>query len=105
MLQPGDKAPDVSALSTDGSLIRLHDYLGRNNVVLYFYPEDDTAGCTKQACDFRDNRPMYDSSNTVVLGVSGDDQQSHQAFTSKYDLNFPLLVDTDGKLSEAFGVE
>jgi peroxiredoxin Q/BCP len=104
MLQPGDKAPDVSALSTDGNTIRLYDYLGRNNVVLFFYPKDDTGGCTLQACEFRDSRVQYDEANTVVLGISADDQASHQAFTAKNSLNFPLLVDSDGKICEAFGV-
>ena len=104
MLQPGDKAPDVSALSTDGNMIRLYDYFGRNNVVLYFYPKDDTSGCTKQACEFRDSREQYDVANSVVLGISSDDQESHQAFSSKFSLNFPLLVDSDGKIAEAFGV-
>jgi thioredoxin-dependent peroxiredoxin len=104
MLQPGDKAPDVSAVSTEGNMIRLYDYLGRNNVVLFFYPKDDTAGCTIEACEFRDARPRYDEANAVVLGISSDDQQAHQAFTSKYALNYPLLVDSDGKIAEAFGV-
>lgn len=104
MLQPGDKAPDVSALSTEGNMIRLHDYFGRNSVVLYFYPKDDTTGCTIEACEFRDARPHYDEADAVVLGVSSDDQEAHQAFTSKYSLNFPLLVDSDGKIAEAFGV-
>jgi peroxiredoxin Q/BCP len=85
-------------------MIRLHDYLGRNNVVLYFYPKDDTTGCTIQACEFRDAQPHYTDASAVVLGVSSDDQQSHQAFTTKYSLNFPLLVDNDGKIAEAFGV-
>lgn len=104
MLKQGDTAPDFTAVTTAGNTLSLHDYLGRNNVVLYFYPEDDTPGCTKEACEFRDARMSYDSSDTVVLGVSMDDQDAHQAFTDKYSLNFPLLVDTDGKICEAYDV-
>jgi peroxiredoxin Q/BCP len=104
MLKAGDKAPDFSATTTDGNVISLHDYFGRNNVVLYFYPEDDTSGCTIEACEFRDARVDYDSANTVVFGVSNDDQASHQAFTRKFDLNFPLLVDTSGEICDAYDV-
>lgn len=104
MLKQGDTAPDIEAVTTDGSTIRLSDYEGRNNVVLYFYPEDDTSGCTRQACDLRDAKPDFDRASTVILGVSTDDMASHQAFTEKYSLNFPLLVDTDATICEAFGV-
>jgi peroxiredoxin Q/BCP len=104
MLNEGDIAPDFEAIATDGSTIRLSDFKGRNNVVLYFYPMDDTPGCTRQACDLRDAKPEFDRTNTVILGVSNDDQASHQAFTSKYSLNFPLLVDTDGAICDAYGV-
>jgi thioredoxin-dependent peroxiredoxin len=104
MLKVGDIAPDIEAIATDGSTIRLSEYRGRNNVVIYFYPEDDTSGCTKQACDLRDAKPEFDATNTVILGVSTDDQLSHQKFTEKYSLNFPLLVDTDGAICDAFGV-
>jgi peroxiredoxin Q/BCP len=104
MLSQGDKAPDFTAVTTTGTTVSLHDYFGRNNVVLYFYPEDDTGGCTAEACEFRDSKVEYDGSNTVVFGVSTDDQASHQAFTAKYDLNFPLLVDTDGAICDAYDV-
>ena len=104
MLKEGDIAPDFEALATDGSTIRLSDFKGRNNVVLYFYPEDDTSGCTRQACDLRDAKPEFDQKNAVILGVSNDDLDSHQAFTSKYSLNFPLLVDSDGAICDAYGV-
>lgn len=104
MLQPGDKAPDFTATSTTGEEISLHDYAGSKSVVLYFYPKDDTPGCTHQACEFRDARSDYDAADAVVLGVSTDDQASHEAFTSKYSLNFPLLVDSDGTICDLYGV-
>ena len=104
MLKEGETAPEFEAITTDGSTVRLSDYKGRNNVLLYFYPVDDTPGCTRQACDLRDAKPQFDQSNTVIFGVSNDDQQSHQAFTKKYSLNFPLLVDTDGAICDAYGV-
>jgi len=104
MLQAGDKAPDFTATTTTGDQISLGDYLGKSSVVLYFYPKDDTPGCTHQACEFRDSKAEYEAASVVVLGVSTDDQGSHQAFTEKYSLNFPLLVDSDGKLCDLFGV-
>jgi peroxiredoxin Q/BCP len=104
MVKEGDPAPEIEAIATDGSTIRLADFKGRNNVVIYFYPADDTAGCTRQACDLRDAKPQFDATDTVILGVSTDDLDSHRAFTDKYSLNFPLLVDTDGAICDAFGV-
>jgi peroxiredoxin Q/BCP len=104
MLTEGTKAPDISAVTTNGNTISLSDYMGRNNVVLFFYPEDDTSGCTYEACSFRDAKGDYDATDTVILGISTDDQASHQAFTSKYDLNYPLLVDTDRTICKAFDV-
>lgn len=104
MLQPGDKAPDFTAQTTSGATISLHDYFGRNNVVLYFYPKDDTTGCTIEACEFRDARTDYDASDAVVFGVSADSQESHQQFADKYALNFPLLVDADGTICDLYGV-
>lgn len=104
MLQPGDIAPDFTATTTTGATISLHDYHARNNVVLYFYPKDDTPGCTTEACEFRDAKPRYDESGAVVLGVSTDDQASHQAFTDRYGLNFPLIVDSDGEICDLYGV-
>ena len=103
-LKPGDKAPDFTAEATDGSHISLHDYLGKSNVVLYFYPEDMTSGCTVEACNFRDDISKYKAANTVVLGVSKDTREKHQQFTEKDHLNFPLLVDTSGAICEAYGV-
>src|SRR4051812_2335290 len=104
MLKPGDIAPDFSAMTTDGAVVTLHNYFGRNNVVLFFYPEDDTSGCTVEACEFRDAKPDFDATDTVVFGVSVDDQASHKAFTDKFNLNFPLIVDEDGKICELYDV-
>lgn len=104
MLQAGDKAPDFTATTTNGNVIALHDYFGRSNVVLYFYPEDDTAGCTVEACEFRDTKESFDGLDAVVLGVSGDDESAHRAFTTKYSLNFPLLVDSEGTIADLYGV-
>jgi peroxiredoxin Q/BCP len=82
----------------------LSDFAGKT-VVLYFYPKDDTPGCTKQACSFRDAQSDYTSKGIVVLGVSADDEVAHQAFTSKYNLNFPLLVDTNKSIITAYDVD
>lgn len=103
MLQPNTQAPAFSAITTDGSTLSNSDILGRN-VVLYFYPADNTGGCTREACDFRDARPRFDDADALIIGVSCDDQASHQDFTGRYNLNFPLLVDTDGEICRAFGV-
>lgn len=102
-LSIGDVAPAFEAVTDEGSTVRLSDYLGKR-VVLYFYPKDDTSGCTKQACGFRDSYPMIEEKNAVVLGVSPDGVESHQKFKTKYDLPFTLLVDEDHAISEAYGV-
>lgn len=102
-LNIGDLAPDFAALTDAGAAMRLSDYRGRR-VVLYFYPADDTPGCTKQACGFRDNYPVIEEKNAVVLGVSPDDSHSHQKFRSKFDLPFTLLVDQDHQIAEQYGV-
>ena len=102
-LKPGDKAPDFEALTTDGHKVSLADYRGKK-LVLYFYPRDDTPGCTKQACSLRDNIAPIAEKGAAVLGVSTQGIESHQAFTKKYNLNFPLLADTDGKVGRAYGV-
>ncbi len=103
-LSAGDMAPDFKAVSTDGKVISLADYKGKSNVILYFYPEDMTSGCTVEACNFRDDKSKFESLNTVILGVSMDDQDKHKQFTEKDHLNFPLLVDTDGTICKAYGV-
>jgi thioredoxin-dependent peroxiredoxin len=100
-LKVGDTAPDFEAMNDNGEKVKLSDYRGKR-VVLYFYPKDDTPGCTTQACSFRDNYPAIEGKNAVVLGVSTDDQSSHQAFKSKYSLPFPLLIDSDHAISEQY---
>ncbi|MBD2569488.1 peroxiredoxin [Anabaena lutea] len=103
-LAVGTDAPAFTAKDTNGNTVSLSDFAGKT-VVVYFYPKDDTPGCTKQACSFRDAQSEYQGKNVVVLGVSADDQAAHQAFTAKYNLNFPLLVDTDKALIKAFDVD
>jgi thioredoxin-dependent peroxiredoxin len=102
-LQIGDQAPDFTALTDQNVPVQLRDYRGKR-VVLYFYPKDDTSGCTTQACGFRDNYPAIEEQNAVVLGVSPDSAASHQKFKSKYNLPFTLLVDTDHTIADAYGV-
>lgn len=103
-LAVGTDAPKFTAKDTNGNTVSLSDFAGKT-VVLYFYPKDDTPGCTKQACSFRDAQSQYQGKDVVVLGVSADDEASHQAFTAKYDLNFPLLADTDKSLIKAYDVD
>ena len=103
MLKEGDKAPDFSAKDQDGNDVNLADLKGRR-VVLYFYPKDDTPGCTKEACSFRDADDVYKEKNIRVLGVSTDSEKSHQKFISKFNLPFTLLADTDKKIVEDYGV-
>ncbi|TFI55697.1 peroxiredoxin [Mastigocladus laminosus UU774] len=103
-LAVGTDAPAFTVKDTNGNTVSLSDFKGKT-VVLYFYPKDDTPGCTKQACSFRDANEQYTSKEIAVLGVSADDEVSHQAFTQKYNLNFPLLADTDGSLIKAYDVD
>jgi peroxiredoxin Q/BCP len=103
-LQPGDVAPSFSATATDGSKISLADYKGKSNVILYFYPEDMTSGCTVEACNFRDDKSKFEQLHTVILGVSMDSLDMHKQFTEKDHLNFPLLLDEDGTICKAYGV-
>jgi peroxiredoxin Q/BCP len=104
-LEVGDKAPDFDALLTDGSQVSLNDILSNDErVVLYFYPKDNTPGCTTQACDFRDNYSILQSAGYRVLGVSKDSSKSHLNFTDKYELNFDLIVDQDIELHQKYGV-
>lgn len=103
--QVGAKAPAFSAQDASGKTIQLSDYLGKSNVVLYFYPKDDTPGCTAQACSLRDGHQALLDAGAVVLGVSADSVASHAAFAAKYHLPFPLLADPDKKVIEAYGVK
>ncbi|QQG48827.1 MAG: peroxiredoxin [archaeon] len=93
-LSEGDLAPDISLPSTSGEAVRLSALRGKE-VVLYFYPEDDTPGCVREACAFRDNLPKFEGLDAVILGVSKDSLESHKKFTDKYSLNFTLLSDVD----------
>ncbi|MCL7961535.1 MAG: thioredoxin-dependent thiol peroxidase [marine benthic group bacterium] len=102
MLNEGDIAPDFELATYGGDTIKLSDLRGRR-VVLYFYPKDDTSGCTKEACGFRDNLAALEESNATVIGVSPDGVASHEKFRDKYDLNFPLLSDPDHQVAEAYG--
>ncbi|PWB40674.1 MAG: peroxiredoxin [Rhodocyclales bacterium] len=101
--KPGDPAPDFSCHATDGSTIKLSDFRGKK-LVLYFYPMDDTPGCTAQACSLRDFNRDIAAKGAAILGVSAQDEASHKKFTSKYKLNFPLLADTDRSMAKAYGV-
>lgn len=103
MLQAGDKAPDFISKDQNGREVSLADFAGRK-LALYFYPKDDTPGCTKQACSFRDADAELKERGITVLGVSVDDESSHQKFISKYQLPFDLLADTDKKIVEDYGV-
>lgn len=99
----GETAPEFTLPDEKGNLIKLSQFLGRK-VVLYFYPKDDTPGCTQEACSFRDELAQYEAINAVVLGVSLDDERSHQAFMKKYDLNFTLLADKNGDVTRLYCV-
>jgi peroxiredoxin Q/BCP len=99
----GDMAPDFTLPRSGGGTVSLHDLRGRD-VVLYFYPKDDTPGCTKEACGFRDIHPQIEDADAVVIGISPDSVESHDRFAAKYNLPFPLVADTDHQVAEAYGV-
>ncbi len=101
-LSPGDKAPRFTLPDQDGKKVALKDFAGQR-VVVYFYPKDDTPGCTKEACQFSDNLSAFRRAKVPVLGISADSAEKHRAFRAKYGLKFPLLTDTDHKVGEAFG--
>ncbi len=103
MLSPGDKAPYFELQDQDGNLVKLTDFEGKN-LVLYFYPKDDTSGCTKEACSFRDELPSFEGINAAIVGVSPDSVKSHRKFIDKYSLNFTLLSDESKSMLEAYGV-
>src|SRR5688572_29370698 len=101
-IKVGQKAPDFTVTDDAGGKLKLSDFKGRK-IVLYFYPKDDTPGCTKEACAFRDGLGEIRKRGAVVLGVSVDSVETHKKFKKKYDLNFPLLADPDKKMAEAYG--
>jgi peroxiredoxin Q/BCP len=103
-IKVGDKAPDFTLNSATGEKVSLKDFYGKKSVVLYFYPKDDTPGCTAESCAFRDSYEVFKEAGAEVIGVSGDSQQSHQQFARKYNLPFILLSDTDNKLRQLYGV-
>lgn len=102
-LEEGQKAPDFTAKDQNGNTSSLSDFSGKN-LILYFYPKDDTPGCTAEACSFRDNYKLLMDQGFNILGVSIDDEKSHQKFIAKYSLPFPLIADTDKSIAEAYGV-
>src|SRR3954466_12272434 len=103
MLQEGDKAPDFTSADDKGNAISLKEFRGKK-VVLYFYPKDDTSGCTKEACNFRDDFAIFKKLDVVILGVSPDSVKSHDKSVKKYSLRFTLLADEDKKIVEAYSV-
>jgi len=103
-VKTGDKAPDFEGPTSDGGRLGLKDFVGKKNVVLYFYPKDDTPGCTKEACSFRDNLQSVRKLGAEVIGVSLDTVESHKKFASKYSLPFPLISDKEKRIAEAYGV-
>ena len=103
LIEPGKKAPAFTLKDQEGHTRKLSDYAGRP-LILYFYPKDDTPGCTKEACAFRDNLPRFKTSKAAVLGVSILDEASKAKFAKKYDLNFPLLADAEHAVADKYGV-
>jgi peroxiredoxin Q/BCP len=100
----GDKAPEFDLPAYPKGRVSLKHFHGKKNVVLYFYPRDNTPGCTREACDFRDHMEAFDKSRTVVLGLSTDTPETHAKFAGKFELSFPLLSDADHKVCEKYGV-
>ncbi|MEX0715151.1 MAG: thioredoxin-dependent thiol peroxidase [Planctomycetaceae bacterium] len=102
--QPGDRAPAFDLPAWPEGRVKLSQFKGDKNVVLYFYPRDDTPGCTKEACGFRDDLAAFEATDTVILGVSADTVASHEKFAGKFELPFPLLADEDHAVAEKYGV-
>lgn len=102
LLKVGETAPDFTSVDQDGKSVKLSDFKG-SPVVLYFYPKDNTPGCTVEACNFRDNNEVYTNAGVKVLGVSVDGQNSHKNFVNKYELNFTLVVDDKKGISQSYG--
>ncbi len=105
MLKEGNLIPDISLKDDEGETVRLHDYIGQSPLVIYFYPKDDTPGCTIEACGFRDYNDDFQEVGAKVFGISGDSEESHRKFKKKYRLNFSLLSDIHRKAEKAFGVK
>ena len=102
-LKEGDTAPDINAVDQNGEALKLSDYRGKK-VILYFYPKDNTPGCTAEACNFRDNYKGLQDRGFAIIGVSADSAKKHQNFITKYELPFPLIPDTEKEVIEAYGV-
>jgi len=103
-IKTGDTAPDFSLPDRNGNAVRLSDYRGKKAVVLYFYPKDDTPGCTKEACSFRDQYEVFKDAGAEVIGISSDSAESHAKFASKYNLPFVLVADKGGAVRKQYGV-
>lgn len=103
-IKVGDKCPDFKLLNQDNEMISSNDLIGSKNLVIYFYPKDDTPGCTKEACSFRDQFEVFQSLDTVVIGISSDSPKKHKEFAERHRLNFTLLSDQDKSVRKAFGV-
>jgi peroxiredoxin Q/BCP len=103
-IEIGDKSPMFTLKDQDGKIFNIEDAIGKDNLVIYFYPKDETAGCTKQACSFRDAYEDFLSAGAKVIGISSDDEKSHEKFAKKHNLPFTLLADSDKTVRKAFGV-
>lgn len=104
MVKEGDVAPDFTLKDSEGNEVTLSSFKGEKNVILYFYPKDETPGCTTQACSLRDNWSVIQGQDAIVLGVSSDSEASHKSFKEKHDLPFPLLVDTNGGIRQLYKI-
>ena len=103
-IEVNDKCPIFTLKDQDGKVFNIEDSIGKDNLVIYFYPKDETAGCTKQACSFRDSYEDFIAAGAKVIGISSDDEKSHKKFAEKHKLPFTLLADSDKKVRKAFGV-
>jgi peroxiredoxin Q/BCP len=103
-LKPGDKAPVFTLTDQEGKMYRLADHIGKATLVIYFYPKDESYGCTKEACSFRDNYEVFREAGAEVIGISADDSDSHKTFAANHRLPFTLLSDPDGRVAGRYGV-